>query len=343
MLFRRVPADLLAESFGRLAVALGAGVDARRATAAETARMPRRWRPAFAAVAAGVAAGEPLGTALARAGDAIPRDIVGMVAVGDRTGRDAETLAAVAATLREAAAARRVLVASLAGPALRALLALVVIGILILLSGTMRDLEGRPVDLLGFGLTGWRGLTVAAACLAALLVILLAALPAMCRSWSGHGPVRRIAERLPALGPALRAAEGVRWCRAASFASAAGIDATGLVSLASRAAPGLEMDPGLVVGRLRAGDTLAEALAAAGRLPQEVIDAVDVGEQSGTVAESLARLVPGLEERARRGYAVAASAAGIAAWLLVAGLVVGVLFRVFGAYLAIIDQAAKPL
>lgn len=343
MIVRRVPASVLAEAFGRLAVALDAGLDARRATAAEAARVPRRWRPAFDALAAAVADGQPIGAALARAGAAIPPDVVGMVAVGDRTGRDAETLAAVAESLRESVAAHHRLLASLTAPALRALLAVVVIGILIVSSGTLRDLDGRPIDVLGLGLRGWPGLAVAVAGLVAVVALLVAMRAGLGWSWTGHGRVRRALERLPMIGPAARAAEAARWCRAAALASDAGLDAGSLVALASQAAAGLAIDPTAVSARLRAGDTLAEALAAVGRLPRDVIDAVGVGEESGTVAESLARLAPALDERARRGFAAAASAAGFAAWLVVAGLVAVVLFRVAGAYLAIIEQAGRPL
>jgi type II secretory pathway component PulF len=74
-----------------------------------------------------------------------------------------------------------------------------------------------------------------------------------------------------------------------------------------------------------------------------VLDAIAAGEVSGTVAESLERLVPGLEDRARRGFAAAAAAVGVAAWVAVVGLVVVLVFRLMGVYIGIIDQAGRPL
>jgi len=338
-----LPLPLLADVLSRLSVALAAGVDVRRAMASEAARVPRRWQPALEAAAAALGAGEPLAAALGRSIGAVPADVLGMVAVGDRTGRDAETLRDVAAALKESVAARRSLVAAVVPAALRLAVALGVIGLLILISGVMTGLDGRPLDLLGIGLTGLRGLVIYCLILSGLALTAVLAIPRLVRSWRARGSVRRLLDRLPLLGPAARAGEAARWCRAASLAAGAGLDAGGLVELASRAAPGLALDPHDIEERLRQGDTLAEALAAAGRLPAEVIDAVGLGELSGTVAESLGRLMPEQLAAARRGYVAAVGVVGAVAWVAVAGLVVLLVFRMLGVYVGILEEAGRPL
>jgi general secretion pathway protein F len=340
---RRLPDGLLADVLGRLSIALAAGIDIRRAVASEAGRVPARWRGVFEQAAAGVAAGATLSEALGRAAGAVSPAVLGMIAVGDRTGRDAETLATVAAALREAVAARRALLAALAPAAVRLAVALAVIGALILLSGILRDLEGKPLDMLGLGLTGPRGLALYAGILAAVTVAVVIALPALMTSWRSRGAVRRIVERLPVVGPAARAAEAARWCRAAALAAGAGIDVGSVVTLASQAAPGLARDPDTITERLRGGCSLEESLAVGGGFPREVLEAVGLGEASGTTAESLGRLVPVFEERARRGLAAAAQGLGWAAWGGVAGLVVLLVFRVLGVYVGIIEQAGRPL
>lgn len=339
----RIPASVLAEFLERLSIAQAAGIDLRRALASEADRVPRRWRGAVAAVTAGVAGGEPLGTALARAGDAVPADVRGMITVGDRTGRDAETLWAVAATLREMEATRRAFLAALAGPALRLTAALAVIGLLILVAGFTTGLDGRPLDILGLGLVGSRGLAIYLAILAGLAAGALITAPAVSRSWRNRGLVRRLVDRLPLVGPAVRAGEAAGWCRAAALAAQAGSDVGSLVSLAALAVPGLAIDPRRVEDSLRAGATLAEALAAPGRLPPRLIDAVELGELSGTLAESLGRLVPEFEAARRRGLQAAAAAVGAGAWVVAAGLVALLAFRVLGVYVGILEQAGRPL
>lgn len=339
----RIPASVLAELLDRLSIALAAGVDIRRALASEAERVPRRWRGAIAAVAAGVAGGEPLGTALARCGDAVPADVRGMIMVGDRTGRDAEMLGAVAATLREMEAARRAFLTVLAAPVLRLAAALAVIGLLILVAGFASGLDGRPLDILGLGLVGSRGLAIYLAILAGLAAGAMITAPAIGRSWRNRGLVRRLVDRLPLVAPAVRAGEAAGWCRAAALAAQAGSDVSSLVSLASLAAPGLAIDPRQVEDSLRAGDTLAEALAAPGRLPPRLLHAVELGELSGTLAESLGRLVPEFEDARRRGLRAAAAAVGAGAWVVAAGLVALLAVRVLGVYVGILEQAGRRL
>ena len=97
---RPLPDALLADMLGRLATALAAGIDLRRAWASETARTPARLRPVMEAVSAALAGGAGLGAALAAAGAAFPPFVRGMVAVGDETGHEPETLRSVSETLR---------------------------------------------------------------------------------------------------------------------------------------------------------------------------------------------------------------------------------------------------
>lgn len=340
----RMSDRLLADVLGRLATALAAGIDMRRAWAAETSRVPRRWRPAMEAVASGIAAGDGLATALQRAGDAFPPLIRALVAVGDAGGRDAEALRDVAAALESGIRGRRELRAALAGPALagpalRLVMALAAISVLILVNGAITDLDGKAVDILGLGLAGRAGAIRFLIAVAGAVVLAVLAWPLLARSWADHGPVRQIAARIPILGPAVRKAEAAAWCKAAGLASHAGLDAGRLVGLASSAAPGLRIAAGRVEERLRGGATLDEALAAAGRLPRTVLEAVAVGEMTGTTAESLDRLAGRLDEEARAGFTAAAGAVGFIAWAAVAGLVALVVFRVASFYVGILNQA----
>lgn len=339
----RLPDRVLADLLGRLGAALAAGIDLRRAWAGESARAPARWRPALDAVAAGLAAGESLATALARAGGAFPPLVRALVAAGDATGRDAEALRDIAATLELGIRGRRALRAALAGPALRLVVALAAVLVLILVNGAITDLDGRPVDILGLGLSGRSGAIVFATGVAAACALAVLAAPLVARSWSDRGLAHAVGGRIPILGPAVRSAEAAAWCRAAGAASHAGLDAGRLVAIASAAAPGLRIDPRRVEARLRQAASLQEALAADGRLPRAVLEAVGVGELTGTTAETLERLAGRLDEEARAGFAAAVGAVGFLAWAAVAGLVALVVFRFASFYVGLIQDAAKPL
>lgn len=341
--FRRLPDAIVADVLGRVSTALAAGIQPKRAWETEAARVPARWRPALAAVAAATASGAGLAQALDAAGAGFGPVVRGMAVVADHTGRDAEVLRDLSAAVRRSLRIRRDLRAGLVKPALQLGAAVVAVGVLIVVSGGITDLDGRPLDLVGLGLRGFAGLRTFVVVVAAAVAAAVVAWPLAARSWADHGVVRRVAAVVPVLGPALEATEAAVWCRAAALAAGAGIDAGGLVRIASAAAPGMRIESDALEERLRAGADLAEALAAGGRLPRRVVDAVAVGELTGTTPETLDRLAAGLEEEARVGLATAVTWAGHLAWAAVALLITLVVLRFFSMYAGLIRAAARPL
>jgi len=337
----RIPDAVLADMLHRLSIAVAAGIDLRRAWAAEIPRVPRRARPAVERVARRLAAGDGLGEAAAATGGAIPAVVAGMLLVGDRTGRLAEVLAETSKAVSRSRAARRAIRAALVGPAIRFVVAILAIVVLIVVAGWSRGIDGRPLDVLGLGLAGPRdaagfvaglGVAVAAAAVAAV---------ATRRSWQRRGWAWHIGRRLPLVGPAAAAAEAAAWSRAASLAAHAGVGIGELVDLASAAAPGCRCDARRVEALLRGGRDLPEALAATGRLPRAVIEAVAVGEATGTTAEALDRVADTLDQAAVRGFAAAVQAVGFLAWALVAGLVALVVIRVVATYARMIQDLTR--
>lgn len=345
---RPMPAPLLADVLRRLAIALAAGIDPRRAWAAEAGRVPARWRPRMEIVSRGLAEGESLATAMTRAGGTFPPHVLGMVAVGDQTGHEAETLRELAGQIDRAVRGARAVRRSLVGPALQLACGLAVVGLLILVAGLIGDQRGGdgrggPVDVLGLGLVGMQGLLTYLAILSGLLVAGVVAFRGAVADWRAHGVVRMVVDRIPVVGAASRAAEAATWCRAASLASGAGLPAGRLVALSSSAARGLRIDSEWIEERLRAGATLAEALRASRRLPERVVEAVDVGELTGETAEALDRLAGALDEESRLGFEAAARGVGTAVWAAVAALIAVVIFRIFSFYVGAIQDAARGL
>jgi type II secretory pathway component PulF len=338
-----MPTRVLAELFGRLAIALGAGVDLRRAWASEATRVPARWRPAMDAVARGLAGGHEFAASLRKTAGVFPPLVCSVVELGDRTGREPEIFRDLAASLAASERATRQLRAALVKPALQLVAAAAAVGVLIVVSGSIGDLDGRPVDILGLGLKGMPGLVRYLATLGLALGAALIAMPLAVRSWRDHGIVRQLAARLPVIGPALVAGESAAWCRAAALAGHAGLDPGRLVELAAGAAPGLRISAAEIESRLRAGATLDAALAAGRRLPPRVIEAVGVGELTGTTPETLDRLAPQLDEESRAGVAAAVTLVGWAVWAAVALLIALIVVRFFSFYAGLIEAAGRPL
>lgn len=339
---RLIPTARLAETLHRLSIALSAGVDLRKAWASETERTPARYRSTMASVNEALAAGDPLAEAL-QASNAFPPLVVGMVTVGEQTGHEPETLRSVAAVLDRQLRTARSLRGKLAWPAFQLSVAIAVIGFLIFIAGVLKDASGNPIDLLGLGLTGFSGLLIYLLLLAAAGVGLWFGLKRALASWRSHGLVRQVLIRVPVLGHAATSAEAALWCRAAGLAAGAGLDAGRLVDLASSVAPGLAVDRDELVDQLRGGHTLAEALRDSGRFPPLLCEGLAVGETAGTTDTVLARLADDFDDEAARGFTMAAQAAGGGVWVIVAGMIIFVIFRLFSGYIGMLTDAGRPI
>jgi hypothetical protein len=206
--------------------------------------------------------------------------------------------------------------------------------------GLFCGLDGAPLDFLGLGLAGQRGVTLFLSGLAATVVALAVVGVAARNSWRRRGWAWSVGRHLPLIGPAAVTAAAA-WCRAASLAAHAGVSVGEMVQLATLAAPGFGCERHRVEDLLRSGRDLPEALAATGRLPRPVIEAVAVGEATGTTAEALDRVADHLDETAARGFAAAVQAAGFLTWSLVACLVATLVIRVAATYARMIHDAAR--
>ena len=336
---RRLPLHLQADLLGRLAITLRAGIDLRKAWASEVQRLPARWRPRLNEATVALNGGEMLAEALTRTGLFAPL-VLGMVAVGDRTGRDVDTLQELSRVLDYTVQTSRQLRASLIWPGCQLVLALAVVGLLIFLGGLIKLDRGKPLDFIGLGLLGMSGLIRYGLILLVIVAIVVISFQFLLASWRNHGLIRKLLNWVPLIGPAARASEAASWSRAASLAAGAGLDAGRLVEMAGTVAPGLAVDARWIEDRLLVGDTLSEALAASQRFPAVLIEGIAVGESSGMVSEVLGRLSDQFADEARRGFEGSAKAAGGGVWLVVAGLIILVIFRIFSVYVGMLKDAA---
>ncbi len=330
MRWRRMPDGVLAELLGRIAIATAAGIDMRRAWANEAAHAPPRCRPAIDAVAHGLAGGATLADSLAAAGDTFPAVVRGMLAAGEQAGYE------LAAQCRRSAHIARDLKRSLIKPAVQALVAVAAVCVLILVAG-------ESFDMLGLGLRGVKGVVMFLVSVAGVALAGWLAWGMAVASWRRRGVVRHIASRLPVIGKAAADAELAAWCRAASLASGIGLDVQRMLALTSAVAPGLAIDPAAAAGRLRSGLSLTEMLRETALFPRRLLEAVGVGELTGTTAETLDRLADDCDDAAARGFAAAAGGAGAVVWLGVAAVVVLLIFRLFSTYVGILQGAARGL
>jgi general secretion pathway protein F len=270
-------------------------------------------------------------------GETFPPLIRGMVAVGDRTGHEAETLRELSTMLDHSVRTRRDLLRALVWPAFQLVIALLVIGFLIWVAGSIRNERNEPTDILGLGLVGASGLAAYLSAVVFFCVMGFFGIRQAVASWRRNGVVRRGLIPVPVIGTAARAAEAAAWCRAASLASGAGLDAGSLVRLGASVAPGIPVDADRIVSRLRQGATLADALRESGGFPRTILEGVMAGELTGNTAEVLGRLAGEYEDEARRLFEASARGAGFLVWVIVAAMIAFVIFRIFSFYVGAIQ------
>ena len=96
-----------------------------------------------------------------------------------------------------------------------------------------------------------------------------------------------------------------------------------------------------IVRHVAGGYPLYQAFAASRAFPSDFIDALQVAEESGRIVESFEKLSKRYEEEAKTGINALVAVLVIAIWILVFGVIIWMIFRLFGFYLNTLNDALK--
>ena len=81
-----------------------------------------------------------------------------------------------------------------------------------------------------------------------------------------------------------------------------------------------------------------EAFARTGQYPNEFLDTIRIGEQTGNLAESMALLSRQYHERADVALKTLTMLAGFGVWAAIAAIIIVLIFRLFSFYLNTIQS-----
>jgi type IV pilus assembly protein PilC len=341
MLFpQQADSKSLADFCRRMGMSLEAGIDVRKALASEAQRSPRALRPRIEQIRDGAQQGRPLAEAFKQTGNYFPPLVLELVAVGEQTGHLPEVLRRLSEHYEEQIKLRRTFFSAITWPLVQFGMALFVVGLLIWISGVI-----GKVDLLGIGLTGNRGLAIYLTFLAIVFGALFFLYQAAAAGKLWVAPIQRLVLRLPVIGTAMQtlAVSRFAWTLHLTMAVAIEVKRALAFSLASTHNAEFSSQTPRVVAAIGRGESIHEALNETGIFPVELLHAVQVGEESGRLVESLDVIARQQLEEARRALATLTSVAGYAIWCLVAGFIIVLIFRMFNFYLGNIDQALKGL
>lgn len=339
----RIKIRQLAALCRRVGTALEAGVDVRRIWSREVERASLLSRGSLAAVSRTIAGGDSMTDAIAAGDGYFPPMVREMVEVGEKTGHLDRVFLQLAEHYERQLALRRTFIAGIIWPMIQLAAAVLIVGLLILAMGWVRQLTGVDIDLLGFGLVGVSGFLIYGAIVTGIAIAAVIVIRGAARGWFWVAPLQRAIMMVPVLGSSLKtlALARMSWTLAVTLDSA--MDTAQAVALALRSTQNIFFTRQIpsATATISRGGEIHEALRGAGSYPNEFIDAIEVGEQSGRLSESLMKLSKNYEDRARAALNALTVVAGFLVWGLVALVLVMLIFKLAMFYIGMINNAAQ--
>jgi type IV pilus assembly protein PilC len=336
----------LAQLCRRLATTTKAGLEDRRIWRDEAQHGRPVRRRVIGHVSDALSRGESIGDALAKTGEFFPRLFRQIVKVGDATGQLDRSYGQLAQHYEDMIAARRTFVSALTWPAIQLGMAIAVVGIVIWITGALqlKDIDGKPLDLFGLGMTGSKALLLYLSFLVVSTIKIFLSFFAAKHGFRWTKSLQRASLRLPVVGGALRTLALARFTWALQLLLDTPMDLRKAMPLALEAAGNdyyWQQAPA-VVDSIQRGQSLHEALSQTGAFPRDLLDAMEVGEKTGMIAETMERLSTDYRERARSAISILAQVLGYLVWAAVAALIIVLIFRVFSVYIGQIQKLTGP-
>jgi len=326
----------------RLGMSLEAGIDLRTALKREAERASGfTARRRFFAMSDAVQQGASLRESLDYTDTYFPPLFHAVVRVGEESGHLGETLGELADHYEGQLRLRRRFLAAIAWPMTELAISVLLIGFLIWVLGVIGQSTGHPIDILGYGLVGNRGLLVYVTCVGLVAVAIFSVIHAIRRGMAWTKPVQRLAIKLPGIGKPLETIALARLTWALNLTFNSGMDVRRAVKLSLEAAHNAHFTDQVrpIENAVAGGSSLYEAFSETGAFPPDFLDALHTAEESGKLVESMARLSRQYQDQAEAALAVLTTIAGFAVWAVIAAIIILAIFRVFSFYVQTIQSA----
>jgi type IV pilus assembly protein PilC len=340
----KIDSKSLAALCRRLAIAMEAGIDERKIWKREAERASGHLRAALQPVHDAVASGGSITDGIGATGQYFPGLFRELAVLGESTGKHATVFRRLADHYEHRVKLRREFLARITWPVIQLTAAIFIVGLLIWILGVIKESYGDPgFDVLGIGLVGNQGLAIYVGIVASCVAVGVAAFY-LARSGVAWGrPLQSLAIRLPVIGRCLKtlALSRVAWTLGLSLE--AGMDVRRALPFALRSTQlhhfaRHEKSAAESVGR---GDDVFTAIAKTGAFPNDFLDALQVGEQSGRIDESMLRLADLYQEQARAAAGALTTLTGFAVWAIVALMIVLMVINFFSGYANMLNNFTK--
>jgi type IV pilus assembly protein PilC len=281
--------------------------------------------------------GEPLHQAMARCDGLFPPLCLQMVEIGDLVGRMDDVLTDLADYYDRIVTLRRAFLLGIMWPCIQLIMAIMVVGLMILILGMIGD---GNIDILGFGLTGTRGVLLYFGGVFTIGALGTVAILGMFRGWYGTVPLQ-VAMRIPAMGTYLRDSSLARMSWTLAMALEAGVDAIRSMQMALDSTQNIVFQhaaPDAVLA-IRSGREFHESLRGTGVFPTEFVDSLQAAELAGSESTSLLHLSEMYSQKAQAASKTVTVVSGFLIWGMIAMIIIALIFRIAMFYLGAINEA----
>lgn len=356
MLIDRIDNRTLSILCERVGVSFEVGQDPYRIFEREAGEARDAYGRHMKSVADLVRNGSCLTEAVQRQGNYFPPNFVNLIEVGEKTGHLDRVLARMADYYRNFADLQSTFLNSIIWPAVQLLIGLIVVSVLIYMPVVLADMqmasaggeEGLEApDLLGLGLVGWRGLAIFWGWVLAIAAALTAVYVAVRNGYLGF--IYKALSRMPVIGRAVRGFDEATFIQTLGMAIESGINASSAIDLAFKTcrSDAFRSQAQRAHDAIRQGREMHLVLKDTGLFSADTIDAVHLGEESGRLAETLDKHFKVLQMRVRFAMTALTQLASTVVWVVVSALLVFVIFKIFGRYLALgpgaVDAAVEKV
>lgn len=344
MFAARIPLSQLPPLCRSLGTMLDSGVPMLSALKTVEEQSQGYTQTALHEIALDIRSGSDLTEAFQKHGSYFPELVVDMVTVAEHTGALPEVLKSLADHYENLIRMRRMLLSAIAWPVFQLVAAILVIAGLILIIGWIN--EARPetgFDPLGFGLSGELGAMVWLGYCFGTLAAVFFVYKFLVRGFQQAHALHSLLLTIPVVGHCLRSFAIARFSWAYALTQQSGMDVKSSLAASLKATNNAAFYDAAprIYAAVAAGEDFADALNHVQLFPRQFIEMVRVGEQSGTVPETLERLSPQFEEDARRSLQALTVTFGWVIWSLVAIMIIFLIFRLAMFYVGMINQAAS--
>ncbi len=323
----KLPLPSLIEFCRALRHNLGAGLTLLHVCRQQAERGPLPIRPIASRMSLELEQGESLQVALKHERAAFPHIFVALATVGEQTGSLPDVFGELEKYFLMQQRLRRQFFSQIAWPLFQFLAAPFVVALMLFVLAIFNS----PLTPLGSGYAGAWGPAKFLLHFFGTLAALVGGYYVVTRTLRRRPAVHELLLRLPVIGPCLSAIALSRFCLALRLTMNTGMPITKALRLSMRATgnDAFTVRAEAVKTALQEGEDLAQAMRETGVFPENFLDIIANAEEGGRVPEVMQHQADYYADEARRRLTILTNGASGAIWLIVAGTIIFLIFRIF--------------